>query len=123
MGSAPPQGGSARGRGSTTASKLAIYDDRPSIICPGTAPELIADTLTSATTWVGDIRLGLPSGCATGNTIEAYEHVWLGNLARVSDVSSGKNPSPLFRVVDGIILRCTDVRDRSDHTWTPNWHA
>lgn len=43
------------------------------------------------------------------------------DLVKVADVTSKKNFSPLFKVVDGVAARRNDVGDRQDYSWTKDW--
>ena len=46
---------------------------------------------------------------------------YVPNLARVADVGSRENFSPLFRSLAGAAERRTDVANRNDYTWTADW--
>lgn len=43
------------------------------------------------------------------------------DLARVSDVSTRENSSPLFRLQGGVVARRGDVTNRGDFSWTTDW--
>ncbi|GAA5017780.1 hypothetical protein [Actinopolymorpha pittospori] len=46
---------------------------------------------------------------------------FIPDLARVGDVTSKENFSPLFRLQDGVVARRKNVADRQDYSWTKDW--